>query len=159
MRLFANPSARQLNAGLAVLRAAIGTIFVAHGAQKLFDNGLDAVTAGFGSMGIPLAGIVAPGVALLEFLGGIALILGLLTRPVGLLLALNMLGALLLVHLPKGFFLPGGIEFVLALGSASLLLAFTGAGAWSIDGMLARRRSGSAAAPDATTARPTRRAA
>src|SRR5690554_3629622 len=107
------------NAGLAILRIAIGIIFVAHGAQKLFEFGLAGVTGSFAEMGIPMAGVVAPGVSFLEFLGGITLVLGLLTRPVAALLAINMLGAFFLVHLPAGFFLPSGYEFVFALFAGS----------------------------------------
>ena len=79
-------------------------------------------------------------VALLEFFGGIALVVGLLTRPAALGLAVNMMGAMVLVHAPNGFFLPNGIEFTLLLGSASLALAIMGAGELSVDAWLAHRR-------------------
>jgi putative oxidoreductase len=69
------------------------------------------------------------------------LIVGLLTRAVGVGLAGVMLGAMLIVHLPNGFFLPNGIEFVLALLGSSLLLALTGAGEYSLDQAIARRRA------------------
>lgn len=134
-------SATRLSAALAVLRVVVGTVFVAHGAQKLFVFGLAGVTGGFAGMGIPLPGITAPAVALVEFFGGLALIVGLLTRLTGVGLAITMLGALFLVHLPAGFFLPNGVEFVLTLASAAAALALSGPGAYSVDALLARRRS------------------
>jgi putative oxidoreductase len=141
MRFLRPASARQLNFGLAILRVAVGAIFLAHGAQKLFAFGLAGVTAGFGQMGIPFAAVAAPAVAAVELLGGLALIAGLLTRLAGVGLAINMTGALLLVHLPNGFFLPTGFEFVLALLGATVTLALTGAGAYSLDGRIAAARA------------------
>ena len=126
--------------GLAVLRVTTGAIFVAHGAQKLFVYGLDGVAGGFAQMGIPFPALVGPVVALLEFFGGLALMTGLLTRLVSAGLAINMLGAFLLVHLPAGFFLPNGYEFVLLLGASAIALTLSGAGRYSIDALIGRRR-------------------
>jgi putative oxidoreductase len=126
--------------GLAVLRVITGTIFVAHGAQKLFVYGLDGVAGGFAQMGIPFPTIVGPLVGLVELFGGLALIAGLLTRLAGAGLGINMLGAFLLVHLPAGFFLPSGYEFVMMLGASAIALTLTGAGRYSIDALIGRRR-------------------
>jgi putative oxidoreductase len=130
----------RIQTGLTLLRAAVGTIFIAHGAQKLFVFGMSGVTGAFGQMGVPFPEITGPLVALLEFFGGIALVLGLLTRPAALGLAITMVGATVLVHAPGGFFLPNGIEFTLLLSAASLAFAIMGGGELSVDALLARRR-------------------
>ncbi|MES2523975.1 MAG: DoxX family protein [Gemmatimonadota bacterium] len=141
MRLFNTASPRQLDLGLLVMRLAAGLVFMMHGGQKLFVYGFQGVTGAFSGMGVPFADIVGPGVALLEFVGGLALIAGLATRLVGLGLALVMLGALFTVHLAAGFFLPNGYEFVFTLFAISAGLMFTGAGALSVDALIARRLS------------------
>jgi putative oxidoreductase len=149
MSLFSAPSARQLNIGLAILRVVVGVIFLVHGGQKLFVYGFAGVTGAFAGMGIPLPGVMGPFVALLEFFGGLALVAGLLTRLAALGLALNMLGAILFVHLAAGFLLPNGYEFALSLLGSTALVALTGAGAYSVDALIARRRGDEATAAGA----------
>jgi putative oxidoreductase len=139
MSLFSSPSKRQIDFGLALLRTIVGVIFVAHGGQKLFVFGFDGVAGAFGQMGIPMAGIIGPFVALVEFFGGLALITGLLTRLASLGLLSTMIVAIFTVHLEKGFFAPAGIEFPLSLVGATALLVLTGAGSMSIDALLGKR--------------------
>ena len=133
-------AAPRIDAGLALLRVLVGAIIAAHGAQKLFVFGFAGVTGAFTQMGVPLPGIAGPLVALLEFFGGIALAVGLLTRLAGLGIAITMLGAIFMVHLSGGFFLPTGYEFALALFAGSAALALTGPGAYSLDHAIAARR-------------------
>ncbi len=128
----ATPSPR-LSLGLAVLRIVVGIVFAVHGYEKLFVQTIPGVTGFFTQIGAPLPGITAPLVSVLEFAGGIMLILGVLTSVVAALLAVDMLGAIFLVHLPAGFYLPNGYEFVLTLFAASLALALAGPGAYALD--------------------------
>lgn len=138
MLLFRAPSPRQLSLGLAALRIAVGTIFIRHGAQKLFTFGFAGVTDAFTQMGVPLPGITGPLIALLEFFGGIALVLGFLTRPLALAFAFDMLGAILLVQLKNGF---GRYELEFLLLVSSVALFLTGAGRFSVDARLERPKS------------------
>ena len=119
--------------GMAPLRLAVGLVFLMHGGQKLFVFGVAGVAGFFGNLGIPAPMAAAVVVSLVEFLGGIALVLGFLTRWAALLLAVNMLVAVLVVHARKGFFLPDGAEFALTLLGANLTLLLVGPGSASID--------------------------
>lgn len=135
-----SPSSRQLDTALLVLRTVLGVIFVAHGAQKLFVFGLAGVTGSFTQMGIPLPALTAPLVAIVEFAAGLAVLAGLFTRLAAAGLAIDMLGAILLVHAKNGFFMPNGAEFALACLALSVSVAITGAGAWSADALIGRSR-------------------
>ncbi|PRB08788.1 DoxX family protein [Microbacterium sp. MYb62] len=127
--------------GILVIRVVAGAIFAAHGAQKIFEFTLPGTIVSFAGMGVPLPEIAAPVVAFVELIGGILLILGLFTRPVGILLAIDMVVAIIAVHLPAGLWVgDGGYEFVAVLGAAALALAFTGAGRYSLDGAFLRGR-------------------
>lgn len=133
-----NPVFRDV--GLLLARVAIGAVFLAHGLQKLTVWGLDGTTAAFESMGVPAAGLAAFLAMWLEILGGVALILGLLTPVVGALFVLNMVGAVIFTHFENGLWVgDGGYELVLVLGAAALMLAVAGAGRISVDGVLGKR--------------------
>ncbi|HXH34298.1 MAG TPA: DoxX family protein [Plantibacter sp.] len=130
-----------LNTGLLLLRLVLGVILIAHGLQKVLVDGIPGVAAGFGGMGIPAPEAAAIVVVAVELLGGALLIIGLGTRVVAVLSAINMVVALLLVHLSAGFFAAdGGYEFVLLLAVVSLALALTGPGRISVDTLFRRRR-------------------
>jgi putative oxidoreductase len=122
-------------------RVAIGLVFLAHGWQKLFTNGIDGTAAFFDQAGVPAATAAAWYAAVVELVGGAALVLGLAVPLVGLLLLLDMLGAFVFVHAGAGLFVQqGGYELVLALGAAALVLAVLGAGRFSADHLLLGHR-------------------
>ncbi len=159
MRLFKSPSQRQVSIGLTVLRLILGATFIAHGAQKLFVMGLPAISGGFAHMGIPMPGFFGPFVTLVEFFGGIAIVLGLLTRLSALGLAVDMVVAMLAVHLKGGFFNPNGVEFPLALFGMSVALMTMGAGAFSVDALIGKRSTREIPATIGRESAPNRRAA
>lgn len=123
--------------GLA-LRLSAGAIFVVHGAQKLFGsfggNGLQGTAQWMASIGLEPGYLMALAAGSAEFFGGIALLLGLLTRPAAFVLAITMLVAIITVHLPNGLLMSNnGYEFGLALLGISVALVFNGGGKFSLD--------------------------
>jgi len=137
----ASPLASRPALALLVLRIVLGITMLAHGYQKVFVYGFGGVGGAFEKMGIPMPGVMGPAIGLLELLGGIALIIGLLTRLAALGLTFDMLGALLFVHIKNGFFMPTGFELVFVLFGMALAVALGGAGAMSVDGAIAARGS------------------
>ena len=130
---------KNLDRAALVLRIVLGAVFIAHGYQKVFGMGVLNVAGFFDTLGVPMAGIAGPFIAYLGLLGGVAILLGGFTRVIALLLACDMLGAIILVHAKGGFFAPKGIELVFGIFGMAIALVFLGAGAYSIDAMLARR--------------------
>jgi len=132
-----------------ILRTTLGMVMLPHGAQKLlgwygglgFSGTLGLFTE---KMGIPLP--VAFLVIVAESLGSLGLLAGLLTRFTAASLAIIMLGAIVMVHLPHGFFMNWfgqqqgeGFEYhLLVIGIAAALLV-TGGGRWSVDRIFAER--------------------
>lgn len=126
--------------GIAIPRVIVGIVFLVHGAQKLFDFGFYGVAEGFERLGLPIPLFFAVLVTLVEFLGGAALILGLFTRLAAAALTIEMVVAILLVHLPNGFFsMGGGFEYPLVLLAVSLGLIVAGSGEAALDKLLAAR--------------------
>jgi len=126
---------------LLILRVVIGLTVAAHGAQKLFGwwdgPGMKGWTGAMNHMRIRPATPWAWMSAFAEFFGGIGLALGLLTPLPSLAIAGSMLVAVMLVHLPKGFWVSkGGYEFNLSILGAVAALALIGPGGASLDSAL-----------------------
>jgi len=119
--------------GLTVLRIVVGIVFLMHGYQKLFKMGFGGVAGMFGHLGIPLPHVFAVIVTLVEFVGGILLIAGILVRIAAPLIACDMIVAILKVHWQHGFFNQnGGVEFPLTLLAAAICLTLAGGGSLSL---------------------------
>lgn len=134
------------DAGLAalVLRIPVGIILAAHGAQKLFGwfggYGLEGTGQWMASIGLEPGYLMALLAGSAEFFGGIALIIGALTRPAALVSAFTMVVAIFSVHIQNGLFMSNnGYEFALALLAASAALTIQGAGSYSVDNALAAK--------------------
>ncbi len=127
---------------LLLARIGLGVLMVAH--AKLEYDFAGGSVAGVGALfeksGVPLAAVTGPVNVLFEFVGGAAMILGLAVLPVGVLMALNMVGAWILVHTGGLYALDHtGPELVIALGLLSMLLAVSGSGRLGLDHLIVRR--------------------
>lgn len=132
------------NVASLILRVPVGTILTAHGAQKLYGwfGGYGLVGTGqwLASVGIEPGYLMALLAGGAEFFGGIALILGFLTRPAAIVSAFTMLVALVVVHFGNGLFLSNnGFEYALALLAATVALAIQGGGTLSVDRIIGKR--------------------
>ncbi|MBU0750310.1 DoxX family protein [Patescibacteria group bacterium] len=132
-------SAKWGDAAPLVLRVVTGLIFTLHGWQKL-QGGVEGVTGMLVQIGFPMATVFALILIAVELIGGIALILGAFTHWSAKLLVVVAFVALVTVHLQNGFFAQnGGYEYILLILAATISLAITGAGKWSVDRMLWNR--------------------
>jgi putative oxidoreductase len=130
---------RWTSLALAVLRVAAALVFMQHGSQKLFHfppSGAPGPVA-------PLALMSQTGLAgVLEFFGGMLLLLGLFTRPVAFILSGEMAVAYFQVHAPRGLLpIVNRGELPVVLCFVFLYFAFAGGGAFSVDGVLRGRRA------------------
>lgn len=125
-----------------MLRVAVGLLLVPHGAQKLFGAfggyGLEA-TGQFFEAKLGLPPVVALLAGLIEFFGGLALALGLFTRPVAALAAGLLIVAAFHVHWGAGFFwTAGGYEYPLLWAVGALYFALRGGGRYAADAVIGR---------------------
>jgi putative oxidoreductase len=122
-----------------LMRIVVGIMFLMHVSMK-FKLGASAVAANvFAKNGFEPALLWAYVVMFIELFGGVCLVAGLFTRFVAAVLAIEMLIALLFVHLPRGYLASaGGYEYVLLIGAACFVLAIRGGGPYSVDGLLGK---------------------
>lgn len=139
-RLFEPASPRWSNIFLSVLRIVAALIFMQHGSQKLFGFPPTGAPGGGG----PLVLISQTGLAgVLEFFGGMLILLGLFTRPVAFILSGEMAVAYFQVHAPRAFLpIVNRGELPVVLCFVFLYFAFAGGGSWSLDDLLARSAGG-----------------
>lgn len=126
------------------LRLGVGVVMTAHGAQKLFGwfggHGLQGTGQFFAeNLGLKPGVLMAAMAGGTEFVGGLLLLVGFLTRLAGLSLAGTMAVAIITAH-PSAFFASNnGMEYPLTLLLASLTLVIGGGGALSVDKNLFQR--------------------
>ena len=126
------------------LRVPVGIILTAHGAQKLFawfgGYGLEGTGQWMESIGLAPGFLMALLAGSAEFFGGLALIMGFLTRPAALISAFTMVIAIFSVHAANGLFMTNnGYEFALTLLAATGALAIQGGGKLSIDSLISHK--------------------
>lgn len=122
-----------------LVRVIVGVMFLMHVWTK-FKLGAPAVAANvFAKNGLEPALTLAYLIMVLELVGGICLIIGLFTRFFAAALAIEMLVALVAVHLSKGYAAgAGGYEYVLLIGAVCFVLSIYGGGPYSVDRMIGR---------------------
>jgi putative oxidoreductase len=126
-----------------LLRIPVGLVLAAHGSQKLFGwlggYGLEGTGQWMASVGFEPGYLMALLAGSAEFFGGLALVLGLLTRPAALVLAF-MLSMAMTLHVGNGLFMSNnGYEFALTLLVVSLALLIQGGGKFSLDQVIAQK--------------------
>ncbi len=121
---------------LLALRVVLGVILIAHGYPKVFGGHFHEHTMFIAKIGLPgWLGYFSAGT---EFFGGMLLIVGLITRVVGLLFTIEMIVAISKIHFKNGLTGSGGYEFPLSVGVIAFALIFLGAGPISLDWVFAR---------------------
>ena len=118
------------NLALLLARVAVGVIFILAGWGKFQD--MDAVVSMFDGWGFPAAAFFAWLTALVEFVGGIGLVLGIFTKLWSMLLGVTMLVAILAVHVPGGHDFNSVTRLPLALFAATVAMSSVGGGMWKV---------------------------
>lgn len=134
--VLARPFGRAAPVAPLVLRLALGVVMTAHGIGKLQDGPAQAWGGFFDTLGIPAPAAAAWLVTVVELAGGLLLLVGLLTRVAALLLAIDMLGAILLVSMDLGLRTTAegpGADLNIGLLGCALALVLTGPGRPSLD--------------------------
>jgi putative oxidoreductase len=122
-----------------LMRVVLGAIIFVHGWGKVTGMGAGGVTGFFTNVGLPAPGLLAYCAIFLETVGAICLVIGLFTRFFAAALAIEMLIALLAVHLAKGFGVGhGGYEYVLLIGIVLFAVAIRGGGPYSADAKIGK---------------------
>lgn len=118
-----------------IIRLVLGIAFMVHGYPKLFRAESRRQFSGWlASMGFKPGSFWGLVVGVVEFFGGVALVFGFYTQITALLVAIDMIVAMVKVKWGKaGFTAEGGWELDLAYFAMALSLAFFGGGAWSLD--------------------------
>jgi len=121
-----------------ILRLFLGFVFMMHGSQKLLGafggGGVSGVAGMMGKLGIEPSLLWAWVVSITEFVGGVCLFFGFLTRFWAAGLVIDMAVAVVKVHLVNGFFVgKNGVELPLTFGVIALVILLTGPGSMSMD--------------------------
>lgn len=127
----------KLDIATLLLRIAAGWIFIYAGYLKLLVLPRAGLTNFFAASGFPFPEYTGLAIGFLEFFGGIFLLVGFLTRPLGFIFTLEMLVAIIVVHLPEGYGAP--LEVASLLFFVTLSIGIIGGGGLSFDKLIKRK--------------------
>lgn len=117
---------------LLLMRLVLAAVLLTHGLPKI--TGFSNTVGFFTSAGVPAPALAAAYATIVETAGGILMLLGVAVDIVGVLIAIDMLGAIIFVHIKHGFAGQGGYEFPLSVLVIAVSIALMGPGAYSVGG-------------------------